>query len=480
MPALSLDSRSIGLVVSLLYLLLPLGVWFILRGQDTNERIGKWVGGNLASALFAIVASTSDQNWVTTPVLLLGVMLGFLGFMLRGDALYQHMGKRLPWRRLVLLLLVLMVGFELSRHMGVRARSAFTAAVLAVGSIWLAMVARRVGWHCRSRSAQAMAVAYIVLGLAMTVRLAHLLLAVGEAEALSRSSDAVLLALAGLFTSVFGNIAYIGITLESVHARERAQTSEVDRISQAQRASQAESESLLGLLRERDEMLHLLAHEVRQPLNNASAALQSTRTVAAEVAGDLAPRLMGRLDRAQSVIQQITSILDNTLAATTLLSSDSQLAPVEADLETLVELCLADLAPAARLRILVEHDPGLRTAAFDPGLMRLALRNLLGNALAYSPAGSSVVLRLSEQEEPLAVVFEVSDQGRGIAEAFRERVFERGVRAPQARPVAGLGLGLYIVRRVAELHRGTVAVVPPRPGHPGACLRLTIPQGAPV
>jgi hypothetical protein len=84
MSALSLDSRSIGFVVSLLYLLLPLGVWFILKGQDTNERLGKWVGGNLASALFAIVASMSNQNWVTTPVLLLGVMLGFLGFMLRG------------------------------------------------------------------------------------------------------------------------------------------------------------------------------------------------------------------------------------------------------------------------------------------------------------------------------------------------------------------------------------------------------------
>lgn len=479
MSAFSLDSRSIGIAVGLLYLLLPLGVWFILRGQDSPERLGKWVGGNIASALFVIVASLSHQNWVTTPLLLLGVLLGFLGFMLRGDALHQHIGQRLPWRTLLLLLLVLMVGFELTRRMGLRERSSYAAAVLAAGAFWLAIVSRRVGWCCRSRSAQAMSVAYLLLGLAMVVRIAHLLLGTGEAVALDRSPDAVLLALIALFTSVFGNIAYIGITLESVHAREMAKASEVDRISQAQQESQAQSEHLRALLRERDEMLHLLAHEVRQPLNNASAALQSTRAVASEVAGDVAPRLVGRLDRAQSVIQQITSILDNTLAATTLLSTESQLAPVEADLQTLVALCVADLAPPARLRILVEHDPGLRTAAFDPGLMRLALRNLLVNALAYSPAGSAVVLRVSEQEEPLAIVFEVVDQGRGIAEAYRRRVFERGVRAPHAQS-AGQGLGLYIVRRVAELHGGSAEVMPPRPGTAGACLRLTIPQGSPV
>lgn len=111
--------------------------------------------------------------------------------------------------------------------------------------------------------------------------------------------------------------------------------------------------------------------------------------------------------------------------------------------------------------------------------MRLALRNLLVNALAYSPAGSSVVLRVSEQEEPLAIIFEVADQGRGIAEAFKQRVFERGMRAPHTLP-AGQGLGLYIVRRVAELHRGSAEVMPARPGTVGACLRLTIPQGSPV
>ena len=58
-----------------------------------------------------------------------------------------------------------------------------------------------------------------------------------------------------------------------------------------------------------------------------------------------ASSLVVRLDRAGGVIRQITSILDNTLTASSLISSDSRLTPVEADLTALVELCLADLAP---------------------------------------------------------------------------------------------------------------------------------------
>jgi len=245
----------------------------------------------------------------------------------------------------------------------------------------------------------------------------------------------------------------------------------------AQRQSEAQSGQLRELQRERDDMLHLLAHEVRQPLNNASAALQSARSAAVRTLGDdtdAAP-LLGRLDRAGSVIQQITSILDNTLTASSLLSTDSRLAPVEADLPSLIELCLADLAPRQRARVQVEHDAGLRTASFDPGLLRLALRNLLVNALNHTPAHTPIVLRVSEQDEPLAVLLEVIDQGPGFAPALRERAFERGVRGPRS---TGLGLGLYIVQRVAELHRGRIEILPRDvPDDTGTRMRLTLPQG---
>jgi signal transduction histidine kinase len=480
MPSLLLDSHTIGFVVSLLYVLLPLGVWFILRRQDDPIRLGIWVAGNIAVGLFISLAAVGHGTPLPSSVLLLSVALGFAGTMLRALAMHRHLGQSISWPWVLAGLAIMMTGFEITRRIGLAERALYVVLVMLIGSLWLSIVSNLLGRAHASASAHAMSMAYGCAAMLLALRVWNMLFGTGEALTLDRSTNSVLLTLTMMFTAAFGNIAYIGITLEGVHAREVTRQLELERTRQAQRQSQTQSERLMTLLRERDDMLHLLAHEVRQPLNNASAALQSTRAVAVEVSADLAPRLVARLDRAQNVIQQITSILDNTLAATTLLSADSQLAPIEADLETLVELCLADITPSsARLRILVERDPGLRTAAFDPGLMRLALRNLLVNALAYSPAGSSVVLRLSECEEPLAIVFEVSDQGRGFAEALRERAFERGVRDPQTSQ-AGLGLGLYIVRRVAELHRGTVEVMPGQPDRPGAHLRLTIPQDSPV
>jgi signal transduction histidine kinase len=83
-----------------------------------------------------------------------------------------------------------------------------------------------------------------------------------------------------------------------------------------------------------------------------------------------------------------------------------------------------------------------------------------------------VVLRVTDIEEPVGLVFSVVDQGPGIPPSLAANLFERGVRGH--RDSGGHGLGLYVVRRVMELHGGTVAVTP-NPGG-GAVFRLTLPQ----
>jgi signal transduction histidine kinase len=107
--------------------------------------------------------------------------------------------------------------------------------------------------------------------------------------------------------------------------------------------------------------------------------------------------------------------------------------------------------------------------------MRLALCNLLRNALAYSPDGSPVALRITDSDDPLAGVFEVADQGEGIRPELLPQLFDKGVRGPQAGRRAGAGLGLYIVRQVADLHGGRIDVAPNRPR--GSVIRMVLPQG---
>jgi len=253
----------------------------------------------------------------------------------------------------------------------------------------------------------------------------------------------------------------------------RQQRLQLDRAQQARAASEQHALALDQLLRERSDMLDVLAHEVRQPLNNASAALQGAASAIGSVC---ALPVAERLERAQAVLATVMASIDNTLAVASLLARPEPIQRTDTDIDLTLDCAISDMPPAARARIRIERATHTRTASMDMSLMRLALRNLLANALSYSPADAPVTLRVSDSDEPLALVIEVVDAGSGLPPAFAARLFERGAHAPRLQPGAnqGLGLGSYIVRRVMELHGGLAELT--RNGPDGATIRLTVVQ----
>jgi PAS domain S-box-containing protein len=247
--------------------------------------------------------------------------------------------------------------------------------------------------------------------------------------------------------------------------QERVQRADVER----------QAAELDAALAERNEMLNVLAHEVRQPLNNASAALQSASAALSET--DSRRDAAERLRRAQDVMHAVMSGVDNTLAVAALLGQGgaaAQRLDMDVDIDTLLAVAVADMPPAERERVRIERVTQTRTASMDMGLLRLALRNLLSNALRCSPPGSEVVLRVSDSDEPLALVLEVIDHGPGIQHELLPRLFERGTRGRDASGRASHGLGLYIVRRVLELHGGRAELA--STGPEGTTMRLWIAQ----
>jgi len=272
------------------------------------------------------------------------------------------------------------------------------------------------------------------------------------------------------------------------HLAEAALTRELERTRElaAERANlrqaEGESERLRRLvdereqiLRERGELLELLAHEVRQPLNNASAALQNASAAILGSSELMRPEIRTSLERAQHVLDHVMGTLNNTLAAATLLAVGERGTLAETDLDTLIGLVVRDIGVDERTRVTVELCSELRTAQLQPMMMRLALCNLLVNALANSPSDSPVRLRVSDSENPPSLCFEVIDVGSGIAPSLQPTVFNKGTRGQNARAGTGAGLGLYIVRRVVELHRGRIELVPNAPR--GTIVRICIPQG---
>jgi len=131
------------------------------------------------------------------------------------------------------------------------------------------------------------------------------------------------------------------------------------------------------------------------------------------------------------------------------------------DLRGLVHSVVADLAPALEARqqeVLTTIGDGAGTAQADAAKLHDVLRNLVANASAYGPERSTIGVVTARSGDRITI--DVLDQGPGIPEEDRARVFERFYRVDKsrARDPGGTGLGLAIVRHLIELHGGRVSV----------------------
>lgn len=247
----------------------------------------------------------------------------------------------------------------------------------------------------------------------------------------------------------------------------RQQSLDLQREQALRTQSERQAQELDKLLQERGEMLDVLAHEVRQPLNNASAALQSAAQALTEMGEEVASK---RLTRAQTVMGQVLASIDNTLAVASLLARPNPIQLMDTDVDVLLAVAIADMPMDERNRVRIKRLTSTRTASMDMSLMRLALRNLLSNALRHSPPQHEVLIRVKDLDEPLALVIEVVDAGEGINPDLAPHLFQRGTSSG----TQSLGLGLYIVRRVMELHGGHVELTSNTPT--GVTMRLVINQ----
>ncbi|MEZ4437848.1 MAG: HAMP domain-containing sensor histidine kinase [Polyangiaceae bacterium] len=215
------------------------------------------------------------------------------------------------------------------------------------------------------------------------------------------------------------------------------------------------------------ELAAVIAHEVRNPVGvifNATATLQHDPTE-----GDRAA-LLGIIEEEAT---RLGRIVDDLL----LFTRPSLLAEDVVDVGDLARGAVRaaiEVGPEVAPRVDVAVAPGL-TMQGDERMLRQALINLVTNALQAAPEGSVVIRARRAGGE---VVLEVCDDGPGVPEEDRERIF-----APFFTTRAtGTGLGLAIVRRIAEEHRGRITVEDGdlTPGNGGVRFVLRLPAGPPV
>jgi two-component system OmpR family sensor kinase len=192
------------------------------------------------------------------------------------------------------------------------------------------------------------------------------------------------------------------------------------------------------------------AHELRSPL----AALK-LQVLSLERAADDGARAVA-VGRLTAGIERATRLVEQLLVLARQEADDSKLAPL--DLTELARRTLGDMAGLAQAR---QIDLGLHHAdqasvAGHPDALVILLRNLVDNAIKYTPAGGTVDVELRRAANG-AVTLCVDDSGPGISPEERERVFDRFYRVPGA-SAGGSGLGLAIIKAIAERHGATLAL----------------------
>ncbi|RYG22127.1 PAS domain S-box protein [bacterium] len=193
---------------------------------------------------------------------------------------------------------------------------------------------------------------------------------------------------------------------------------------------------------------HHVAHDLRAPLR----AIVSTSRIIEEDFGDmLTDEVAAQLRRQVQAATRLGQLVDDLLKSSRL--SREEMEKAEVDLTALaLEARQEALAMHPSSQVTIEVQEGMRAKA-DPRLLRLALINLVENAVKYSPQGGTV--RVGRGED--GSVF-VSDQGIGIAEQYFGKIFEPFQRLHRDDEFSGTGIGLSNVKQVIERHGGRVWV----------------------
>jgi signal transduction histidine kinase len=203
------------------------------------------------------------------------------------------------------------------------------------------------------------------------------------------------------------------------------------------------------------------SHELRSPL----ARMKMAVSLLDQAGPEQRDKLKAEIGRN---VAELDALVEEVLLASRLDGAQDGLHRVPVDL-----LALA-AEEASRVDAAVE-SPGSVVVTGDERLLRRALRNLLENARRYGGGEITVMLEPATAGRPTATV-KVCDRGAGVPEAMRERIFEPFFRLPgHAEQAGGVGLGLSLVKQIAERHGGSVRCEGREGG--GSCFRMALPAG---
>ncbi len=215
-----------------------------------------------------------------------------------------------------------------------------------------------------------------------------------------------------------------------------------------------------------------VSHELRTPLTAIRGYVEALTD--SPVAPEQAQKFLDIIARHAARMERLVTDL---LRLARLDARQEVLQRAHCQVGPLIDSVTAEMEPAIttrRLSVVTTIGPGAEGTYGDPAKLHDVFRNLVENAINYSPEGGTIAITATRDGGTIAVT--VSDEGPGIPEAELPRIFERFYRVDRsrARDPGGTGLGLSIVRHLVELHGGKVSARNRERG--GACVSVRLPD----
>ncbi|MDD5964402.1 MAG: ATP-binding protein [Oscillospiraceae bacterium] len=225
----------------------------------------------------------------------------------------------------------------------------------------------------------------------------------------------------------------------------------------------------------RKEFVANVSHELRTPLTNVRSYAETIREAGDELSRETENDF---LDVVISETDRMTNIVRDLLTLSRLDSGRSEMNMARFPFGAAIDAVLRSIELEARRHhheLTRSYPDSLPIIVGDRGRLEQVMLNVLGNAVKYTPDGGHIHVTAGESSTGDKVWMEVADDGIGIPEADRSRIFERFYRVDKARSreSGGTGLGLSIATEIVQRHNGTLSLVD-REG-PGTTVRLELP-----
>lgn len=233
-------------------------------------------------------------------------------------------------------------------------------------------------------------------------------------------------------------------------------------------------------LRESDEtkntFLRHISHELKTPL---ASLREGTELLCDGTLGGLSPTQSEVADILLENCMKLQSLIENLLGFSAWQHNAFRLSLSRLDFRSLVNEVLEQQAlEIRRRRVAIKLEPQSVTLVADPAKLKVAIENLLANAIKFSPPGSAIRIILDSDER--FAYLDIIDAGPGVSAANSELVFEPFFQgdAPPGLAIRGTGIGLSVVRETAQAHGGRVSLE--TSGNQGGHFRLMLPLQPPA